>query len=127
MDEFDVIDAVYDVVEAAETGLVIYKDRSKTGEKADHIVISNMQFNEFDYVNKVPVNVNIFITLQSNGMLERVKMRTVKRDVRAALLTIRTKNGQHINPDIEWSTRISGAKEGFDCMNIRVLISTDKQ
>ena len=126
MDEFDVIDAVYDVIETANTGLLIYKDRSKTGESANHIVISNLQLNEFDYINKVPVNVNIFIALASNGMVDRLKMKTVKRAVRAALLTIETTNGKYIHSDIEWSMRINGAKDGFDCMNIRVLISTDK-
>ena len=40
-DEFDMIDLVYNCVELANTGLIIYKDNSITGEAENHIVINN--------------------------------------------------------------------------------------
>lgn len=126
MDEFDVIDAVYNVVNAANTGLVVYKDSSKTGETTNHIVINNLQFNELDYINVVPVNINIFIKLADNGMVDRTKMKTVKRAVRTALDGLTNVSGKYLSPKISFSARIPEAKQGFDCINIRVLISTDK-
>ena len=33
MDEFDVIDFVYEAIEAAGTGIAIYKDKSEAGDR----------------------------------------------------------------------------------------------
>lgn len=125
-DEFDVIDFVYEAVDLADTGLVIYKDNSPKGESNDHIVINHLQLNEFQFHTKTPVNINIFIKLASNGMVNRSKMRTVKDKVRDAVLKISVKDGKYRSAEIEFSERIKDIKEGFDCINIRILIITDK-
>ena len=125
MDEFDVIDAVYNVVNAANTGLVVYKKKSKNGETANHIVISNLDLQELDYLNKIPVNILIFIALNPNGMV-KPEMKIVKRAVRSSLDRLTNVDGKYLSPEISFSAPLPGAKEGFDCINIRVLISTDK-
>lgn len=126
MDEFDIIDLVYRHVEDAGTGFDISKDRSETDMKENHIVINHLEFQEFDYENVLPVNVNIFVKLHKNGMPNRELMRDAKRKVRAELMKIKTENGQYRNSEIEGSLRLIGAKENFDCINIKVIIKTDK-
>lgn len=126
MDEFDIIDLVYDHVAASGTGLPIYKDNSMTGEDGDHIVISSMEYHELDWINKLPVNVNIFIKLNSNGMPKRGPMRDAKRKVRKELKKIKPTNGQYRSVEISGSVRLTNGKEGFDCTNIRVIIDSQK-
>jgi len=127
MDEFDIIDLVYNHVAAANTGLPIYKDNSATGMDENHIVISGMEFHEFDWQNKMPVNVNIFIKLYaSSGMPNRPLMREMKRKVRAELKKIKPENGQYRDVELSGSVRLTGAKENFDCTNIKVIINTQK-
>lgn len=55
MDEFDVIDFVYEAIEAAGTGIAIYKDKSEAGVKDEHIVINHLSLTELDFINKIPV------------------------------------------------------------------------
>lgn len=127
MDEFDIIDLVYDHVAAANTGLTIYKDNSATGVEENHIVVSGMEFHEFDWQNKMPVNVNIFIKLYaSSNMPNRGLMREVKKKVRAELKKIKPENGQYRDVELSGSVRLTGAKENFDCTNIKVIINTQK-
>ena len=54
MDEFDVIDFVYEAIEAAGTGIAIYKDKSEAGVKDEHIVINHLSLTELDFINKAP-------------------------------------------------------------------------
>ena len=74
MDEFDAVDIVYDTVITAKTNVMIYKDASESGVTNEHIVINHLQLNELDFINKVPVNVNIFVPLNENGMPRRQRM-----------------------------------------------------
>jgi len=127
MDEFDIIDLVYTHVAAANTGLPIYKDRSATGVDENHIVISGMGFHEFNWQNKMPVNVNIFIKLSAqSGMPNRTLMRDAKKKIRAELKKIKPENGQYRDVELSGSVRLTGAKENFDCTNIKVIINTQK-
>lgn len=126
MDEFDIIDLVYDHIAAANTGLPIYKDNSATGTEENHIVVSGMEFHEFDWQNKMPVNVNIFIKLYPNGMPNRSLMRDAKSKIRKELKKIEPENGQYRNVELSGSVRLTGAKENFDCTNIKVIINTQK-
>lgn len=126
MDEFDIIDLVYDHVAAANTELPIYKDNSATGVDENHIVISGLEFHEFEWQNKMPVNVNIFVKLHSNGMPNRNVMRDVKRKIRVELKKIGVENGQYRDIELPGSERLKDAKEGFDCTNIKVIINTQK-
>ena len=38
-DQFDIVDIVYNAVEPASTGFILYKDQSGDGEKRNHITI----------------------------------------------------------------------------------------
>lgn len=127
MDEFDIIDLVYTHVADANPGMTIYKDKSITGEDNNHIVVSGLEYHEFDWRNTMPVNVNIFIKLSpKSDMPNRTLMREIKNKVRAELLKIKPKNGEFKDIQIEGSRRLTGAKVGFDCTNIRVIINTEK-
>ncbi len=70
----DAVDIVYDAVITAKTNVMIYKDASESGVTNEHIVINHLQLNELDFINKVPVNVNIFVPLNENGMPRRQRM-----------------------------------------------------
>lgn len=127
MNEFDIIDLVYTHVANANAGMPIYKDRSVTGETNNHIVISGMEYHELTWNYSMPVNVNIFIKLSAqSGMPDRTAMRNAKAKIRAELLKIEPVEGKYQSILIEGSNRLTGAKEGFDCMNIKVIINTEK-
>ena len=125
MDEFDVIDFVYEAIEAAGTGIAIYKDKSEAGIKDEHIVINHLSLTELDFINKIPVNVNVFVPLKHNGMYQRQRMKELKRMVRKALASI---NSDDVNcREIEdfLSIPIPDLKEGFMCTNIRFNVKVD--
>ena len=127
MNEFDIIDLVYTHVANANVGYPIYKDRSITGEANNHIVVSGMEYHELDWNNVMPVNVNIFIKLSAqSGMPDRTAMRNAKTKIRTELLKIEPVDGKYKSVMIEGSNRLTGAKEGFDCVNIKVIINTEK-
>ena len=127
MAEFDIIDLVYNHVAAASAGYPIYKDRSITGEANNHIVVSGMEYHEFDWRNVMPVNVNIFIKLSSqSGMPNRTAMREAKSKIRAELKKIKPVSGQFQSIELSGSVRLTGVKEGVDCTNIKVIINTQK-
>lgn len=126
MNEFDIIDLVYSHVAAAGTGMIVYKDRSLPGEKNNHIVVSSLEYHDLDWNNVLPVNVNIFIALTDNKMPKRSEMSAAVDRVRTELKKIEPVGGQYRSIDIEGSNRLTGAKEGFDCMNIKVIIETEK-
>ncbi|MBP1615320.1 MAG: hypothetical protein H6Q13_2768 [Bacteroidetes bacterium] len=130
-DEFDIIDYVYDAVNAANTGMTIYKDNSITGETNNHIVINHLNINSnddetIDFIAVLPVNVNVFVKLSPNGMINRTVMKAAVRAIRASLKNISTTDGQYRHAHIAWEGRIESAKDGFDCMNIRLDFETDK-
>lgn len=126
MNEFDIIDIVYNHVSDANTGMTIYKDRSATGEDNNHIVISSLEYHNLDWNNVLPVNVNVFIKLYSNGMPDRSAMSITVNKIRTELKKIKPVEGQYRDINIEGSNRLTGAKEGFDCINIKVIINTEK-
>lgn len=127
MDEFDVIDFVYDAVDSATTGVTIYKDRSEAGVKGEHIVINNLSLNELDSVNKTSVNINIFVPVGDNSsrMPRRSRLKEIKRAIRKSLNSINCKDGHYKHVDVIWSAPLSDAKEGFDCINIRLEVITE--
>lgn len=124
MDEFDAVDIIYNAVNKANIELPIYKRRSKDGVTEEHIVINSLDLNELDFINKVPVNVNIFIPLKSNGMSNLQRMKDVKRAVRASLNSINSNDGICKEAKVLWSASAE-LKEGFDCTNIRLEILID--
>lgn len=122
MDEFDAVDIVHDAVAAAGVDVVIYKDKSEAGVTNEHIVINHLQLNELDFINKVPVNVNIFVPLNENGMTRRQRMKELKRKVRKSLNLINSNDGMCKEVTVLWSVPMPDLKEGFACTNIRLEI-----
>ena len=126
MDEFDAVDIVYNAVAAAGTDVVIYKDKSEAGVNSEHIVINHLQLNELDFINKVPVNINIFVPLNDNGMNQRQRMKDLKRNVRKSLDSINSSDGVCKEVTVLWSVPMPELKEGFACTNIRLEILIDQ-
>ena len=126
MDEFDAVDIVYNAVAAAGTDVVIYKDKSEAGVNSEHIVINHLQLNELDFINKVPVNINIFVPLNDNGMNQRQRMKELKRKVRKSLDSINSRDGVCKEVTVLWSVPMPELKEGFACTNIRLEILIDQ-
>lgn len=126
MDEFDIIDLVYAHVSGADAGLTIYKDKSPAGEENDHVVICRLDYHELEWKNVLPVNVNIFIKNNPNGMPRRSVIKNAKSKIRNELLKIKPENGQYRNVEVQGSSHLDNAKEGFSCTNIRILITTEK-
>ena len=126
MDEFDAVDIVYNAVAAAGTDVVIYKDKSEAGVNSEHIVINHLQLNELDFINKEPVNINIFVPLNDNGMNQRQRMKELKRKVRKSLDSINSSDGVCKEVTVLWSVPMPELKEGFACTNIRLEILIDQ-
>ena len=126
MDEFDAVDIVYDAVVDADTDIVIYKDASEAGVTNEHIVINHLQLNELDFINKVPVNVNIFVPLNENGMPRRQRMKELRRKVRKSLDSINSNDGTCKDMTVLWSVPMPDLIEKFACTNIRLEILIDQ-
>lgn len=124
-DQFDIVDIVYDVVEPTSAGFVLYKDRSGDGETKNHITIRMLTLNETEVVNKGPVNINVFVKKQTNGMPDRQLMKGAVRKVKSALRNIIPPFGIYWKSRIVWSESLGEAKEGFDCTNIRFEVITE--
>ena len=108
------------------TDVVIYKDKSEAGVNSEHIVINHLQLNELDFINKVPVNINIFVPLNDNGMNQRQRMKELKRKVRKSLDSINSSDGVCKEVTVLWSVPMPEQKEGFACTNIRLEILIDQ-
>ena len=126
MDEFDAVDIIYNAVVAAGTDVMIYKDKSEAGLTNEHIVINHLQLNELDFINKVPINVNIFVPLNQNGMPQRQRMKEIKRKVRKSLDSINSNDGICKEVTVLWSVPMPDLKEKFACTNIRLEILIDQ-
>lgn len=125
-DEFDIVDIVFEAVKAANTGLILYKEGSDTGERRAHITVRSLAVNEKGYVNKANVNVNVFVPkIDKCGMMNRQDMKSVVRNVKRALREIRSPYGMYWDSRIVWSEPMGEAKEGFDCTNIRLEVITE--
>ena len=106
MDEFDAVDIVYNAVAAAGTDVVIYKDKSEAGVNSEHIVINHLQLNEHDFITKVPVNINIFVPLNDNGMNQRQRMKELKRKVRKSLDSINSSAVSYTHLTLPTTSRV---------------------
>lgn len=126
MDEFNAVDIIYDAVSAADIDIMIYKDKSEAGFTNEHIVINHLQLIELNFINKVPVNINIFVPLNENGMNRRQRMKELKRKVRKSLDLINSNDGVCKEVTVLWSVPMPDLKEGFACTNIRLEILIDQ-
>ena len=125
-DQFDIVDIVYDAVEPASTGFILYKDRSADGETKNHITVRMLPLNETEVVNKGVVNINIFVKNQSKGKPDRQLMKGTVRNIKSALRNIKPPFSMYWKSRIVWSESLGEAKEGFDCTNIRFEVITEK-
>jgi len=125
-DEYSIIDLVTNTVESARTGFIVYKNRSADAEKNNHITIRSLTLNESDYVNTSYINVNVFVKNHDNGMSNIKLMKDIVRTLKKALKSIDHPLGMYWKSRIVWSEPVEGAKEGFDCKNIRLYIITEK-
>ncbi len=126
-DEFDVIDIIHDTIKTGgEIDLVLYKDKAPMGEENNHVVISNLGCHPLDFINKVPVNVNIFIKPYGNGMVNRSRLKEYKRKVNSALKNITSPEGIYISSNVSFSTLLTSQKNGFDFINIRLEVIIQK-
>lgn len=127
MDQYDVIDFVFDQVEPVLTGFKGFKDKAEDGTEGNHFVVNALPWSENDeYLNQGFVNVNLFVPLHANGMIDRQPMKTAVRAVKPAIKAIGTSSeGKYRDCEIIWTETVD-LKEGFDCKNIKVLIKTDK-
>lgn len=124
-DQFDIVDIVYDAVEPASTGFILYKDRSADGETKNHITVRMLPLNETEVVNKGVVNINIFVKNQSKGKPDRQLMKGTVRNIKSALRNIKPPFSMYWKSRIVWSESLGEAKEGFDCTNIRFEVITE--
>ena len=124
-DQFDIVDVVYDAIESASAGFVLYKDCSGDGETKNHITIRMLALSETDVVNKGPVNINVFVKNQAKGRPDRQLMKGVTRNIKSALRNITPPFGMYWKSRIVWSEPLGEAKEGFDCTNIRFEVITE--
>lgn len=126
-DGFDIVDYVFAAVEKAGlAGFVLYKDKSGTGETNNHITVRTTGVEPKDCVNKAPVvNVNIFVKLHNNGMVNRPLTKESVRKVTGQLNNIDTPAGMYWKSRIVWTEPMGEAKEGFDCTNIRLEVITE--
>ena len=125
-DEFDIIDLVFAAAQSANTGLVLYKDNSATGEKNNHITVRTTGMETKDFVNKAPVvNVNVFIKKYDNGMTNRSAMKEAKRKLVTSFKSITHPLGMYFKAKVVWAEPLGEAKEGFDCTNIRLEVITE--
>lgn len=127
MDQFDVVDFVFDPVKTALANFKGFKEKSEDGVKGNHFVVNALPWNENDdYINSGYVNVNIFIPLTENGMVKRQPMKEAVRAAKTGLKTITvSEEGLYRDVQIIWVETVD-LKEGFDCKNIKLLIKTDK-
>ncbi len=124
-DQFDIVDIVYDAIEPASTGFILYKDRSADGETKNHITVRMLPLNETEVVNKGVVNINIFVKNQSKGKPDRQLMKGTVRNIKSALRNIKPPFSMYWKSRIVWSESLGEAKEGFDCTNIRFEVITE--
>lgn len=124
-DSFDIVDIVFNAVKKAGTGFILYKNKSKTGEKQNHIIVSTPPVDRKTYVNKSPfMNVNVFVKNFDDGMTDHQTMKDTVRVLEKALSKIESPEGMYFKSRIVWSQPMGEAKEGFDCKNIRLEVIT---
>lgn len=127
MDQYDVIDFIFDLIDPVLTDFTGFKEKSEDGVKVNHFVVNALPWNENDdFLNQGFINVNLFVPLNANGMVKRQAMKAAVRAAKEPLLSISTDNeGKYRYCEIIWTETVD-LKEGFDCKNIKLLIKTDK-
>lgn len=128
MDEYDIVDFIYKAIDSVHTGVVIYKDKSDKDVDTEHIVINNLSLNELSdgFICKTPININVFVPLRPNGMVNRPRMKELRRAVRNSLDSINCNDGIFREIEVLYVAKMPDLKENFDCVNIRIEVLTDK-
>ena len=83
-DQFDVITVVSNWLILA--GLKVYKDKAPITENSPLFVVVNSPVEvNFQVVNAIPVNINIYCKKNENGMISRSAMKTAKDKANQAI------------------------------------------
>ena len=128
MDEYDVIDFIFDLIEPALTGFKGFKDKAEDGQEGNHFVVNSLPWSENDkFLNEGFVNINLFVPLFENGMVRRQVMKAAVRAAKEPLQSIGSTSAAGVYRTIEiiW-TETADLKEGFYCKNIKLLVTTQK-
>lgn len=123
-DNFDAVDIIYSAI--SSIGVTAYKDKAPEGITGEHIALTSPSSAPSSYgTNDVVVNVNIFVPVTANGMINRTRLKAIRTLVDAGVQSAST-TGYYCDIDPEFSAFIDNAKKGFDCFTIRYLITINK-
>lgn len=123
-DRFDMEDIIYNAI-ASKVSIPVYKGRSADGMRDDHVTIRVLTAIDMNIINRGNVNANIFLKRNSNGSENRQSIKMITRQIKDAIRGLKAPCGMYWQSRIVWSESLDEAKEGFDCMNIRLEINTE--
>jgi len=123
-DNFDAVDIVFSAL--ALVGVTAFKDKSPENQAGEHIVVNSPSCGPSSFAtNDSAVNVNIFVPVTPNAMVNRPRLEAIRSAVYAGIESSDT-SGYYCYIDNEFSALIENAKKGFDCFTIRYLITINK-
>lgn len=123
-DNFEAVEIIYGVI--SSWGVTTYKDKSPEGIATEHIVVNSPSSGASGYgTNDVSVNINIFIPVTANGMINRSRLKTIRAALRP-LIEAAAPAGYYCYVDPEFSALLENAKKGFDCFTMRYLLTLNK-
>jgi len=80
--DFDIIDALYDSIE--NCGVLVGKGKADLDwieAKTEHIVINNLPLYEGQLLDRVPINLNIYVPKTTSGMVNRTRLKEIENIV----------------------------------------------
>lgn len=119
-DNFDAIDIIYDFISSIEEP--VFKIKPPTNQAGTHVVISTLDCNCLTFLNKIPVNVKIFVETGDHGMVNKEALNTLKNSIQTLLQSGIPPTGIYFNMRQSFIATYVDAKTGFDCVNIRLLL-----
>jgi len=123
-DNFDAVDIIFSAL--ASVGVVAFKDKSPENQAGEHIVINSPSSGPSSYAtNDTSVNLNIFVPVAPNAMVNRPRLEAIRSDVYTGIESANT-SGYYCYIDKEFSALIENAKKGFDCFTIRFILTINK-
>ena len=121
-DNFDAVDIAYDLVKDILTD--VFKDKSPENQSGEHIVINAPSATPSgNFVSDVPVNINIFVPVTANKMINRTRIKTLRDSIYTEIDGSEDPEGFYCIKERAFSGPIEGAKEGFDCFSIRYFLT----
>lgn len=123
-DNFDAVEIVYGVI--SSWGVATYKDKSPENITTEHIVVNSPSGGASSFgTNDISVNVNIFIPVTANGMINRARLKAIRTGIRP-LIEAASPSGYYCYIDPEFSALLENVKKGFDCFIMRYLLTLNR-